>query len=230
MVNPRPPVYNPAMKHSLRPWVFVLLGVLLRAEEPATPTMKFSWAAADDPAAAPYRQAGDRMIDRVGGSLMVEVERNIAAKGLDESLELMHLKNLALPAAVPGKPAVTAIKLTSLRVRQPKNAPDEADFAALDLVRTTLQSGEQPPKLLVQKIEQPNSPVEWRVYRPIAVQPKCLLCHGQTESLQPQVLQFLERHYPEDKASGYEAWEWRGLIRISYAPPAATPAPALKTD
>lgn len=35
----------------------------------------------------------------------------------------------------------------------------------------------------------------------------------------------LERLYPEDKATGYQAWEWRGLIRVSYEAPEAAPAP-----
>ncbi|MBX3737440.1 MAG: DUF3365 domain-containing protein [Candidatus Didemnitutus sp.] len=219
------------MKHSRYPAVLVGLCALLSAQEPAKPEMKFSWAAGSDPEAAAISQSGERLIDRVGGSLMVEVERTLAAKGLDEAVELLHLKSLAPPKPVAGKPVVTAIKLTSFRVRDPKNAPDAADFAALDLVRIAMQSGESPPKLIVQKVEQPGAPLEWRVYRPIAVNPKCLLCHGQVESLQPQVLHMLERLYPEDKATGYQAWEWRGLIRVSYEnPPPAPAATPPKTD
>lgn len=214
------------------PLVLVGLCAALSAQEPAKTEMKLAWAEENDPVATPLRQSGERLIDRIGGSLMVEVERTLATKGLDEAVELMHLKSLAPPKPVDGKPVVTAIKLTSLRVREPKNAPDAGDFAALDLIRNTMESGEQPPKILVQKVERENTPVEWRVYRPIAVQPKCLLCHGQSEGLQPQVRHMLERLYPEDKATGYQAWEWRGLIRVSYELPAPTraPAPAPKTD
>ncbi len=219
------------MKHYPYPAVLVGLCALLSAQEPAKPEMKFSWAADSDPEAAAISQSGERLIDRVGGSLMMEVERTLASKGLDEAIELLHLKTLAPPKPVAGKPVVTAIKMTSFRVRDPKNTPDPADFAALDLVRIAMQSGESPPKLIVQKVEKPGAPLEWRVYRPIAVNPKCLLCHGSTESLQPQVQHMLERLYPEDKATGYQAWEWRGLIRVSYEnpPPAATPTPP-KTD
>jgi len=219
------------MKHYPYPAVLVGVCALLSAQEPAKSEMKFSWAAEGDPAAAVVSQAGERLIDRVGGSLMVEVERTLASKGLDEAIELLHLKTLAPPKPVAGKPVVTAIKLTSFRVRDPKNTPDDADFAALDLVRIALQAGETPPKLIVQKVEKPGTPLEWRVYRPIAVNPKCLLCHGQVESLQPQVQHMLERLYPEDKATGYQAWEWRGLIRVSYEnPPPAPAATPPKTD
>lgn len=212
------------MKNTVHPVVLVGLCAVLCAQEPAPPELKFAWAPEDDPMTATVRSAGDRLIDRIGGSLMVEVERTLATKGLDEAVELLHLKNLAPPKPLDGKPRVTAIKMTSLRVRDPKNTPDAADLAALDLVRVALQSGEAPPKIIVQKVEPAGAPTEWRVYRPIAVNPKCLLCHGSTESLQPQVQHVIERLYPEDKANGYQAWEWRGLIRVSYEAPAADAA------
>lgn len=220
------------MKNIAHPAVFACLCAWLCAQEPAKSELKLSWAEDGDPVATQLRQSGERLIDRIGGSLMVEVERALATKGLDEAVELMHLKTLAPPKPVEGKPAVTAIKLTSFRVRDPKNTPDDGDFAALDLVRLAMQNGDQPPKLIVQKVERPSAPVEWRVYRPIAVQPKCLLCHGESDGLQPQVRHMLERLYPEDKATGYQAWEWRGLVRVSYAlpAPAAPTAPAPKTD
>lgn len=211
------------MKNIAYPAVFACLCASLWAQEPAKTELKFAWAPEDDPTTATVRAAGDKLIDRIGGSLLVEVERILATKGLDEAVELMHLKSLAPPKPLAGKPRVTAIKLTSLRVRDPKNTPDEADFAALDLVRIALNAGEAPPKIVVQKVEAAAAPPEWRVYRPIAVSPKCLLCHGDSESLQPQVRHMLERLYPEDKANGYSAWEWRGLIRVSYETPAPPP-------
>lgn len=223
-------VYRFPMKNTASPLVLAGLCAVLCAQAPANPEMKFAWAPDDDPMTAPLRTAGERLIDRIGGSLLVETERTLATKGLDEAVELLHLKSLALPRPVPGRPRVTAIKLTSFRVRAPKNTPDAADLAALDLVRIALQSGEAPPKVLVQKVELPGVPPEWRVYRPIAVNPQCLLCHGAPESLQPQVRYLLERHYPEDRATGYQAGEWRGLIRVSYEAPPAAPTPAEKTN
>lgn len=212
------------MKNIAYPAVFACLCAWLWAQEPAKPEQKFAWATEEDPMTATVRSAGDKLIDRIGGSLLVEVERVLATKGLDEAVELLHLKSLNPPKPVPGKPRVSAIKLTSLRIRAAKNTPDEADLAALDLVRIALNNGEAPPKIVVQKVDAPDTPTEWRVYRPIAVSPKCLLCHGSSDSLQPQVLRMLERLYPEDRANGYSAWEWRGLIRVSYEAPTAVAA------
>jgi hypothetical protein len=194
------------------------LSAALLADEPA-PEMKYAFLDPADPAVAELASSGERLIDRIGGSLMVETQRVIATAGLEAAVSQLHLKALNPPKPVEGKPSVTAIKRTSLRVRDPRNAPDKADLAALEIIRDDLNRGAQPAKLLVQKVEQPGAPAEFRVYRPISVAPNCLSCHGRTENLQPGVAAALERYYPEDRAHGYEAYDWRGVIRISYALP-----------
>lgn len=194
------------------------LSATLLAQEPAN-EMKFSFVDPADPAVADLAKSGERLIDRVGGSLMVETDRVIATVGLEGAVQELHLKNLNPPKPVDGKPRVTEIRRTSLRIRNPRNTPDDADRAALEAIRSDLANGTQPPKLLLQKVERPGAPVEYRVYRPISVAPNCLLCHGPTDSLQPGVRNALERYYPEDKAADYGAWDWRGVIRLSYELP-----------
>ena len=194
-------------------------GVALLAQDPKPAELKFSWADQSEPTAAELAKSGERLIDRIGGSLMVETERVIGTDGLEAAVQILHLKSLNPPRAAEGKPRVTEIKRTSFRVRNPRNAPDAADLAALEMVRGLLNSGEQPPKVLVQKVERDGAPAEWRVYRAISVSPNCLLCHGPVESLQPGVRNALERYYPEDKATEYNAYDWRGLIRVSYELP-----------
>jgi hypothetical protein len=196
------------------------VGVALLAQETQPAELKFSWMDPADPEVAELAKSGERLIDRVGGSMMVEVERLLGTVGLEESIQQLHLKNLNPPRPVEGKPRVTEIKRTSFRVRERRNTPDAADRAALESVRNYLNSGEQPPRVLVQKVARPDAPVEYRIYRAISVGPNCLLCHGPSESLQPSVRYALERYYPEDKATEYNAYDWRGLIRISYELPA----------
>lgn len=214
------------MKTMLRPValaglcaVFLFSGF---AQTSSQPEPKFSWVPADDPTGSLLRQSGERAINRIGGSLVNEVERALATVGLDESMDVMHLKKLAVPAPVPGKPSLTEFKLTSYRVRNPRNAPDPADLAALDHVRTKLRDDDgtanQP---FLQKIERPGQPDEWRIYRAFVITPKCLLCHGNTDSLQPQIRAALNRRFPEDQAVDYQPYDWRGLIRVSYVVPPA---------
>lgn len=147
---------------------------------------------------------------------MSEVERLLGTVGPEAAVPALHLKNLSLPRPVVDKPRVTAIKLTGFRVRNPNNAPDAADLAALERIKDLLQSGLRPPKVLVQQVDRSGAPTEWRVYRPIAVAPTCVLCHGPVDSLPPGVRTSLARLHPEDAATGFFAYDWRGLIRVSY--------------
>jgi len=217
-------VYNLIMKARVVGMALLALVGLARAADPA-PEMNFSWVDDSDPLAETLRQSGLKLTDLVGGSLMREVDRALATVGLDESMDLMHLKKLNIPPPQPGKPSVTEFKLTSYRVRNPRNAPDAADLAALEHVRTKLRESDgtasQP---LLQKIERPGQPAEFRVYRPFVITPQCLLCHGRADTLQPQIRAALNRHFPEDQAVDYGPYDWRGLIRISYIIPADKPA------
>lgn len=186
-----------------------------------------AWVDPADPTVAAIRQTGEQLINRVGHMLIFEVDRTIADKGVAKAVELMHLKDLTLPKPVPGQPRVTAIKRTSLALRNPANRPDIADQEALEVINTALKDGEDVPTLLIQRLALPNLPLEWRVYRPITAMTLCLKCHGPLDELNPEVRAYLAQKYPQDQAIGYRANQWRGVIRISLAAP--EPAPAAKT-
>ena len=214
-------VYNDIMK---TPLLLLLLasgsipGLAADTPPPAvSPT--FTWVDPADPAVAAVRQTGEQSISRVANLLIFEVERGIAADGLTKTLETVHLKNLVLPKSAPGQPVVTAVKRTSLGLRNPANAPDAADRAALAKIDTAIKEGDEVPALLIQRLEPAAAPVEWRVYRPITTMPICINCHGPRNELRPQVRDFLDKNYPMDNAADYTAYKWRGVIRISLAAP-----------
>ena len=194
------------------------------AGKPALAPMNFTFVDSDDAAIADIVQYGSRTIERIGSMMISQVKHELAENDTSVAVSIMHLKNLELPAPVAGKPTITAIKRTSLLLRDPHNAPDAADKAALDKIHTQLMNDESPSKILVQKIEQPGQPVEWRVYRPIAALPACLACHGDPKTFRPGVKDALDRLYPEDKAVDYATQEYRGVLRVSVAaaiPPVA---------
>jgi hypothetical protein len=71
--------------------------------------------------------------------------------------------------------------------------------------------------MLVQRVDRPGKPVEWRVYRPIATSKSCLVCHGDPTKFRPEVKAALDHLYPQDKAVDYQAQEFRGVLRVSLA-------------
>ena len=198
----------------------LLFGVTVLGAEPLAPIteLKFTWADPDDPAVAAIRQAGEDAITFIGNKLIRETSQVLAKQTADDAIDVLHLKNLTLPATGPGKPQITAVRRTSLLVRSIANAPDNADLAALISIQKEMMDGNSPPKVLVQHIPAAGSvPEEWRVYRPISVMSSCVVCHGPTDTLLPSVKAKLEKLYPEDKAVNYSLYQWRGVIRVSVA-------------
>lgn len=62
----------------------------------------------------------------------------------------------------------------------------------------------------------------FRLMKPIAVQPKCLLCHGPSEQIPESIRTVLKQRYPFDAATGYNAGDLRGAVSIK--------APIAKSD
>jgi hypothetical protein len=210
------------MKTSLTPWLTPLLWAGLLAATPDNPELqrKFTWIDAADPAAAEIRRVADPVIQQTGSRMLSEVNRVLTRKGAEAGIDDLHLKEWKLPAAAPGLPRITAVKRTSLRVRNPASLPDNADLAALLTIQTAMADGNTPPGVLVQRVEaSAGVPAEWRVYRPMITTVACLVCHGPVDTLTPGVKAKLERLYPGDKATEYAANEWRGVIRVSIVAP-----------
>lgn len=184
---------------------------------PLSGDAKFSFVDSANPAVAPLAKAGFDEITRVGTLMVNQVGQALVSDDLGTMVSVMHLKNLTPPKPVAGKPTITAVKFTSLMLRDPLNKPDAADAAALAKIHQELMDNEKPDSMLVQRVERTNLPTEWRVYRPIAASKSCLVCHGDPKTFKPEVKAALAKFYPEDKASDYSAQEWRGVIRVSVA-------------
>jgi hypothetical protein len=193
----------------------------LQAAESATPP--YSFVDANDPAFAEISRLGQRTIDQAGQALVVEVRHVLADNTAALALGKLHLKDYKLPAPIPGRPAVIELRRTSLRVRNPANAPDAADRAALERIQRQLEQGDPVDNLLVQRVTLPGMAPEWRVYRPLVTLKLCLDCHGRTETLAPGVAETLQVFFPADKAVDYRDNEWRGLFRVSIVEPARKP-------
>jgi hypothetical protein len=215
------------MKTSLTPWLVPLLWAGALAATPDNPELqrKFTWIDVADPAVADIRRVAEPVIQQTGNRMLSEVNRTLTQKGAEAGIDDLHLKTWKLPVAAPGQPRITAVKRTSLRVRNPASLPDNADLAALLSIQTAMADGNTPPSMLVQRLEAAAGvPAEWRVYRPMITTAACLVCHGPVDTLTPGVKAKLERLYPGDKATEYAANEWRGVIRVSIVAP-EEPAP-----
>ncbi len=200
--------------------VGLLLAPLSRAAESAA--LPYAFVDPADPAIGEIRRLGERTLDQAGVAMLAEVRRVLPNTTPAMAIGVLHLKEYQLPAATPGKPTVTELRRTSLKVRNLANTPDAPDLAALETIRHQLEEGDPVAKVLVQKVTLPGRPPEWRVYRPLGIMKQCLECHGSAGELAPGVQDALKIFFPHDEAVDYKSSEWRGLLRVSItAPPAS---------
>lgn len=180
------------------------------------------------PAVAAIRQAGELAVGAVGKKLLTALNTALAAGGPEAAVLVCQTQALPLTAEkLADQPTLVSVKRTSLRLRNPANAPDAAERLALDHVAKLVAAGQPPPPVLVQRIQPAGtaSP-EWRVYRPIVTKAECLACHGDPAVQSPALRTALQTGYPADAATGYTADQWRGLFRATIAPapvPSARP-------
>jgi hypothetical protein len=103
------------------------------------------------------------------------------------------------------------LKRTSFRYRNPDNAPDAAEEEALRFFEDAVVEGGSPPSHMVQRV----SDDQYRYYQPLFVGEMCLSCHGDLGAMNPDVLQALTDRYPGDLAVGYQAGDFRGVLRVT---------------
>ena len=154
---------------------------------------------------------GDSAAVALSRALMSRVQAALAEGGPAYAIEFCSERALPITAAVQDSLAGgLELKRTSLRIRNPANAPDSLEQQALAYFQSELEAGRSMPQYHLQKTEG-----GWRYYKPIVVADFCTACHGPRESLDPAVRQVLAERYPSDQATGYSAGDFRGVIRVS---------------
>jgi hypothetical protein len=136
----------------------------------------------------------------------------LAADGPVGAIEVCSLEALEIARRLSAE-AGAKVGRTSLKVRNPANAPDAAASAALERFEVAWQ-------------REPSTPPEAftvaaagsaRYMRAIPTQPLCLTCHG--SALAPDVAAAIELRYPTDRATGFSVGSLRGAFIVEWPPP-----------
>ncbi|MFQ6610760.1 MAG: DUF3365 domain-containing protein [Fidelibacterota bacterium] len=139
----------------------------------------------------------------------------IKESGFTGAIEICNLHALPLTDKIAqSNEKVFQIKRTSYQYRNKKNKPDKFENTALKYFESFIKNGESLPSFYVQKIEKASGNF-YRYYKPLTVMPMCLNCHGNSDDMSEEVIELLERKYPNDKAAGYSLNDFRGIISIS---------------
>jgi hypothetical protein len=108
---------------------------------------------------------------------------------------------------------------TSLKARNPGNAPEAWERAVLVSFEERKRAGEDPAMMEFYEVVSQNGSKELRYMKAIPTAPLCLACHG--EQLDSIVKTRIETLYPQDQALGYKVGDIRGAFSITQPLPAA---------
>lgn len=176
-----------------------VLGCAPAGEEPAAPGSAVE-AAALERARAASAELGKRLTAELAARLVA----GTPAAAIDVC------SRIAPTAAADLSRDGLAIRRTSVRYRNPDNAPDPWERGWLERLGQQIAAGEPPSE--VHEIDRAAG--ELRFLRPIVVAPDCLKCHGAESELDPVVRERLGQLYPEDRATGFAAGDLRGVFSV----------------
>ena len=105
---------------------------------------------------------------------------------------------------------------TSLKLRNPNNAPDAWETKVLQQFEERRARGESPDTMAYAETVEEGGDRYYRFMKAIVMPPlekmPCLKCHG--ENIDPETAARLDELYPQDKARGYKAGQVRGAFTL----------------
>jgi len=102
---------------------------------------------------------------------------------------------------------------TSLKLRNPNNAPDAWERSVLEAFEERKLAGEDPVQMEFHEVVRVDGDKKLRYMKAIPTSRPCLACHG--EALDSIVKARLEKLYPHDRALGYQEGDIRGAFTIT---------------
>lgn len=126
-----------------------------------------------------------------------------------KAIEMCSTRAIAIMAKV-SKEHNLDVKRTSLKIRNPNNAPDEWERAQLQKFIERKQAGEDPSKIET-GVMVVNG--KFRYMKAIPLQDNCLGCHG--EYVPDNLMEKLKELYPDDEATGFREGDIHGAFSVT---------------
>ena len=150
------------------------------------------------------------LVKQLGGRLTDAIQNS----GVIEAIDVCHKDAYKITDdLVDETEMVTSIKRVSNKYRNPKNSPDKYEVDALTWFENKISNDDVFPKSYGQRITV-GKKEQLYIYKPMKMQNKCLLCHGDNKTRLPEVSKRIKKLYPDDRAIDYYNGDFRGLIRV----------------
>jgi hypothetical protein len=139
-------------------------------------------------------------------ALFQELMGALKAGPPEAALDVCGEKAQELTRAIAKETGVS-LRRTSLKTRNPKNAPDAYERRWLENA-----AANPPTEGHAEVVETAPGRYELRFLRPLRIAKLCIQCHG--EELTPAVRDAVASRYPSDRAIGYEVGDLRGVVSV----------------
>ncbi|SMF43842.1 Protein of unknown function [Tistlia consotensis] len=168
-------------------------------------------AAADDDTARRVEQSRAVVAD-FAKTLKGELTRAMSEGGPTAAIGVCQQVAPAIAADASQRTGWT-VGRTSLRVRNPANAPDAWEQETLRGFEARKAAGEKPSELETYGFVEQDGRKVFRYMKAIPTGKLCLACHG--SELDPAVRAALAEAYPGDRATGFALGDIRGAFTIT---------------
>lgn len=145
-------------------------------------------------------------------TLKGELQAAMQSGGPVNAIEVCNRRAPEIAAGFSAQKGWTVAR-TSLKYRNPDNAPDDWERAVLEEFEKRKAAGEDPKQMSHADVVKDDGVTKFRFMKAIPAGPLCLACHGET--IDATVEARIRELYPEDRARGYRAGDIRGAFTIT---------------
>lgn len=192
-------------------WWLLVVPLAACDEKPAPPrTASATAVASSAPTAAavdPNVAYARSLIGAFGPALKKELMQAMSAGGPTNAITVCSEKAPKIAEGLAVKEG-WSIRRTSLKLRNPENAPDAWEKATLEQLERDKAKGKPLAELEISEVKDG----EFRYMKAIGTDAMCLTCHG--AELPQEVTSLLAEKYPDDAARGFSAGDIRGAFSI----------------
>lgn len=165
-------------------------------------------ASADGGQAAKESEA-KALISKFVSQMKPLLKSSIAERGPADAIDVCAVEAPLLADTIASESGWQVSRVSARPRNSSRGVPDAWERQVLETFDARQTAGELPNTINFGELVDG----EYRYMQAQGVEPVCLLCHGETIST--DVLEALQRHYPDDSATGYSVGEIRGAISLS---------------
>ncbi len=149
---------------------------------------------------------------KLGKALKAELQAAMRDDGPVGALQVCNVEAVPITETISAEEGVL-VGRTSLKPRNPANAPDEWEAATLEQFELRKEKGEKAGDLEAWTIvTDEGGHRTFRYMKAIGTMPMCLKCHGRR--LSDDVQAKIDGLYPDDQAVGFKAGDLRGAFTL----------------